>query len=202
MSSLWLGKEPLLLASTSATRRILLESAGLPIAVEAPGVDERLIEAAIQGSPQDLTSLLAAKKALAVSCRRPARIVVGADQVLALDGAIMHKPEDGAAARRQLARLSGRTHHLHSAFAIAQDGAILRDGFDTARLTMRALDDAAIGRYLDLAGEDVSRSVGGYRLESVGVHLFERIEGDHTTILGLPLLRLLAALRSLGLLVM
>jgi septum formation protein len=181
---------------------MLVESAGLPVEVEAPGVDERRIEAAVQGSPQDLARRLAAEKALAVSGRRPARIVVGADQVLALDGAIMHKPVDGAAARRQLARLSGRTHHLHSAFAIAQDGAVLRDGLDTARLTMRALDDIAIGRYLDLAGEDVTRSVGGYRLESVGVHLFGRIEGDHTTILGLPLLPLLAALRSLDLLVM
>jgi septum formation protein len=171
---------------------MLVESAGLPVEVEAPGVDERRIEGAVQGSPQDLARRLAAEKALAVSCRRPARIVVGADQVLALAGAIMHKPVDGAAARRQ----------LHSAFTIAQDGAILRDDLDTARLTMRPLDDAAIGRYLDLAGEDVTRSVGGYRLESVGVHLFERIEGDHTTILGLPLLPLLAALRSLDLLVM
>jgi septum formation protein len=200
MTSLWLGKEPLLLASTSATRRMLLESAGLPVAVEPPGVDERAREGAMPGSPQDLARRLAAEKALAVSRREPSRVVVGADQVLALDGEVMHKPENREAARRQLARLSGRTHTLHSAFAIARDGAVLRDGLDTARLTMRMLDDAAVARYLDLAGEDVTQSVGGYRLEGVGVHLFERVKGDHTTILGLPLLPLLAALREMGLL--
>lgn len=200
MNSPWLSSESLLLASTSATRRLLLESAGLPVETEAPAVDERAIEAQADGSPRELARRLAAEKALAVSRRRSGRIVVGADQVLAVEGEVLHKPEDREAARRQIARLSGRSHSLHSAFAVAIDGEVARDGLDSAHLAMRALDAAAIARYLDLAGAAVTSSVGAYQLESMGIHLFERVEGDHSTILGLPLLPLLAALRDMGLL--
>jgi septum formation protein len=202
VSPLWRPSKPLLLASTSATRRALLESAGLPVETEAPGVDERAIELETQDAPQDLASRLAAEKVLAVSRRRPGRVVLGADQVLALEGEVLHKPADREAAHQQIARLCGRTHSLHTAFAVAIDGQVKCEGLDSARLTMRRLDERAIDRYLDLAGDAVTQSVGAYRLEGVGIHLFERVKGDHSTILGLPLLPLVAALRSLGLLAM
>jgi septum formation protein len=200
MPSIWLPAAPLLLASTSATRRLLLESAGLPVETEAPGVNERAVEAGAAGPPQELARRLAAEKALAVSSRRPGRVVVGADQVLEFEGEVLHKPADRAAAREQIARLAGRTHALHTAFTVAIDGAVRREGLESPRLTMRPLDAAAVERYLDLAGDAVTRSVGGYQLEGAGIHLFERVEGDHSTILGLPLLPLLAALRRMGLL--
>ncbi|HEX8167905.1 MAG TPA: Maf family protein [Beijerinckiaceae bacterium] len=198
---LWLPADPLLLASTSATRRLLLESAGLPVETEAPGVDERAVEAGAGAlPPEGIARRLAGEKALAVSRRRPGRVVVGADQVLALEGEVLHKPADRAAAHAQIMRLAGRTHALHTAFAIALDGAVRREGLDSARLTMRPLGAAAIERYLALAGDAVTQSVGGYQLEGAGIHLFERVEGDHATILGLPLLPLLAGLRGMGLL--
>ena len=202
---LWLGTLPLLLASASPTRRRMLEDAGFEVETEASDIDERAIEASYglraAPDPVGLAGELAREKALAVSRRRPDRIVLGADQVLELGGDILHKAGDGACARRQLARLSGRTHALHSAAAIARDGAVLKSVVDTARLTMRPLEREAIEAYLALAGEErVTRTVGGYEVERLGVHLFERIDGDHTTVLGLPLFALLAALRSLGLL--
>jgi septum formation protein len=199
--SVWLGSAPLLLASTSATRRLLLESAGLPVETEAPGVDERAVEAgAERAAPEEIARRLAAEKALAVSRRRPGRVAVGADQVLELEGEVLHKPADRAGARGQIARLSGRKHTLHTAFTVAADGSMRHEGLESAHLTMRPLDAAAIERYLDLAGDAVTRSVGGYQLEGAGIHLFERVEGGHSTILGLPLLPLLAALRRMGLL--
>jgi septum formation protein len=200
VSSVWRPSEPLLLASTSATRRLLLEWAGLPVDTEPPGIDERAIEAQAQGGPQDLACRLAAEKAVAVSRRRNGRVVVGADQVLEIDGEVLHKPETRETARSQIARLAVRTHSLHSAFAIAVDGQVERKGLDSAHLTMRRLNETAITRYLDLAGDAVTQSVGAYQLEGVGIHLFGRVEGDHSTILGLPLIPLLAALRSMRLL--
>lgn len=197
--TLWLAEAPLLLASTSATRRMLLESAGLPVEIEPPGVDERALDSVHRHATDALAPCLAAEKALAVSRRRPCRIVLGADQTLNLDTEILHKPADREDAGRQLARLAGRSHILTSAFAIAEDGVLRHEGLDTARLTMRALDDGAIARYLELVGDTALRSVGVYQLEGVGIHLFERIEGEHATILGLPLLPLLAALRAMRL---
>jgi septum formation protein len=179
---------------------MLLESTKLPIETEAPGVEERAIEAAGPAEPEDLAARLASAKALAVSRRRPERVVVGADQVLEVEGELLHKPNDREAARRQIARLAGRTHSLCSAFAVAREGKVIREGVESAHLTMRALDASAIARYLELAGDDAIRSVGAYQLEGAGAHLFERVEGAHSTILGLPLLPLLAALRSLALL--
>ncbi|MCJ2006486.1 Maf family protein [Methylobacterium sp. J-092] len=209
-SSPWLGSAPLLLASTSPTRRMLLESAGLAVETTAPGVDERAVEAACAGpdpgtssgtlSPEALALRLAEAKAVAVAGRHPGRVVVGADQVLACDGAVFHKPAGLDAARAQLARLAGRTHLLHAAVALAQDGAV-ESFVETVRLTLRPLDPQAIATYVALAGaERVRASVGGYQLEGLGIHLFERVEGDHSTILGLPLLPLLARLRAKGLL--
>lgn len=194
----WLRPDPLLLASTSPTRRLLLESAALPVETAAPDVDERAVEASSQDlSPPDLALRLARAKADAVAARHPGRVVLGADQVLELDGTVFHKPRDADEARAQLARLAGRTHALHSAVALA--GA-LDDGFvETARLTIRPLDARAIAAYVACAGEDrVRASVGGYQLEGPGIHLFESVAGDHSTVLGLPLLPLLTRLREAG----
>lgn len=199
-ASIWRGTAPLILASTSHTRRDLLASAGLEAETVAPEVDERAIEAEADLTPTDLAMRLALAKAESVARRHPDRVVVGADQVLACDGAVFHKPADTQAARAHLARLQGRTHVLHSGVALVWEGRA--EAFcDTARLTMRPLDAPAIATYVALAGEArVTSSVGAYRLEGLGLHLFEKIEGDHSTILGLPLLPLLARLRATGLL--
>ena len=200
MTLVWTGPRPLVLASTSATRRHLLEQAGIAVLCDAPGIDERAIEREHRElAPPDLARMLAEAKALAVSVRRPGHIVIGADQVLQCEGELLHKPAGLADAAGQIARLSGRRHHLHAAVAIAEDGRIT-DGFvEDAHLTMRDLDAAAIARYVEAAGLDrVTASVGGYQLEGLGIHLFSRIEGDHSTILGLPLLPLLDRLRRRG----
>ncbi|HEV2544040.1 MAG TPA: Maf family nucleotide pyrophosphatase [Methylobacterium sp.] len=199
-SPLWLAPAPLLLASASATRRDLLTGAGLPVETAPARIDERALEA--EGGelvPADLARRLARAKAEEVAARHPGRIVIGADQVLECEGRIFHKPADLKAAHAHLARLQGRTHQLHSAVAILRDGRA-EDFVETARLTMRPLDAEAIDAYLRLAGVAVTTSVGAYQLEGLGIHLFERVEGDHSTILGLPLTPLLARLRGMGLL--
>ena len=201
MAALWTAPAPLLLASTSTTRRALLESAGLIVDTQAPGVDERAVEQAVDEKalgPADLALHLAAEKALAVSRRHPERLVLGADQVLDLGGVVAHKPGDRTTARAQLRAQSGRRHALHSAGALARGGGLVDSFVDTAHLAMRPLSDEAIEAYLDLAGPDILRTVGVYQVESLGIHLFERVEGQHSTILGLPLLPLLASLRRLG----
>jgi septum formation protein len=204
---LWRDPAPLLLASTSETRRTLLASAGLPVETEAPGVDERAIEDEATGRRAGgpdcaarLARRLACEKALAVSRRRPGRVVVGADQTLACEERLFHKPSDRAAAEAQLAALAGRTHTLHAGVAVARDGGILHESVDVAHLRMRPLAADDIALYAALAGERVTASVGAYRIEGLGIHLFEEVEGAHSTILGLPLLPLLAGLRGLGLL--
>ena len=196
--SRWCPTEPLILASGSRTRRDLLASAGLPVEAVPAAIDERAVEAQAGGlAPAALALHLARAKAGEVAARHPGRVVVGADQVLDCDGAVLHKPADRAAAAGHLARLQGRTHALHSAVALVRG--IEEDGFvETARLTMRSLDRTGIEAYLGLAGEAVTTSVGAYQLEALGIHLFARIEGDHSTILGLPLLPLLARLRAMG----
>ena len=180
---------------------MLLESAGLAVETRAPGVDERAVEAACAAlAPEALALRLAEAKAAAVARTCPDRVVVGADQVLEADGRVFHKPASLDEARAQLGALAGRTHALHSAVAIARGETV--DRFvETARLTLRPLDPDGIAAYVACAGEDrVRASVGGYQLEGLGIHLFERVEGDHSTILGLPLLPLLARLRAFGLL--
>ena len=198
----WTGAAPLLLASTSPTRRALLAGAALPVETAAPEVDERALEADCAGlTAPDLARRLAEAKAGSVAARHPGRIVVGADQVLECAGTIFHKPADAAEAQAQIARLAGRTHALHAAVAIAEGGCVAESFVETAQLTLRPLDAAQIAAYVDLAGEArVTGSVGGYQLEGLGIHLFAAVAGDHATILGLPLLPLLARLRARGLL--
>jgi septum formation protein len=197
---LWLGDTPLILASQSGSRQALLKGAGIPFVAMPADIDERGIQA---GSglkdPGAIAALLAKSKALHVALRETGRVVVGADQTLALKERMFSKPAGRAQAADQLRALTGATHELHSAIALARNDEILFAHVSVARMTMRKLSDAAIEAYLDAAGQAVTTSVGAYQLEGVGVHLFERIEGDHFTILGLPLLPLLAALRKLGL---
>jgi septum formation protein len=195
--TLWRGKYPLILASQSRARQMLLANAGIDFEAVPADIDER---AAQQSSglsaPGEIAALLAREKALSISMRQPGRYVVGADQTLALGNRLFSKPAGRAQAAEQLGALAGRSHQLHSAVAVARDGKIWFESAAIARMTMRRLDEAEIDIYLDEAGEAVTSSVGAYQLEGPGVHLFERIEGDHFTILGLPLLQLLAFLRS------
>lgn len=196
---LWLGPAPLVLASGSAVRRQLLEAAGIPVEVRPASLDERTIEAAAPSdNPSGVAALLARAKGLRVAKDVPGRLVVGADQTLALGNRRFDKPAGRAAARAQLRALAGQTHELHAAVAVARGADVLFEHVAVARLTMRPLSDTFLDRYLDAAGATVTASVGGYQLEALGVHLFERIEGDHFTILGLPLVPLLAYLRIEG----
>ena len=196
---LWLAAAPLVLASGSVVRRQLLEAAGIPVEVRAANLDERKVEAsAPHDNPSAVAALLARAKAMRVAADVPGRLVVGADQTLALGSRRFDKPANRAAAREQLQTLAGRTHELHAAVAVARDEKVLFEHVAVARLTMRALSDPVLDRYLEAAGANVTASVGAYQFEALGVHLFERIEGDRFTILGLPLLPLLAYLRGEG----
>ena len=198
--SLWCGA-PLVLASKSKVRRTLLEAAGIPVEIDSADIDERAAEAPHAGaSPENVALLLAREKALAVARRRPGLLVLGADQTLALGSRRFSKPATIASAREQLASLSDKTHALHSGLAVARDGKILFETVATARLTMRALSNDTLDAYLSAAGERILGSVGAYQLEGLGVHLFEKIEGDHFTVLGLPLLPLLGFFRREGML--
>ena len=199
--TVWRGIQPLILASQSTARQALLANAGIPFDAIPAGLDELAIQlASALSAPGDIAALLARDKALFVSEKHPGRYVVGADQTLILGERLFSKPAGRAQAAAQLRALAGQAHELHSAAAVACDGEILFEDVSIARMTMRRLDDTAISAYLDAAGEAVTTSVGAYQLEGLGVHLFERIEGDHFTILGLPLLPLLKFLRSQGLL--
>jgi septum formation protein len=197
----WQGGRPLILASQSRARGMLLGNAGLVFEAIPAEIDERAVQRASKlTAPGEVAKLLAREKAKAVAAQRPGRLVLGADQTLALEERLFDKPADRTAAHAQLRALAGRTHELHAAFAVVADGEVLTEQVSVARMTMRPLDDDAIARYLDAAGQAVTASVGAYQLEGLGAHLFSRIEGDHFTILGLPLLPLLRFLRERGLL--
>ena len=199
--ALWLDQQKLVLGSRSSARRDMLTAAGIPVELRPADIDERAIEArAGERDPAQAALLLAQEKALAASAISPGRIVVGADQTLALGARRFSKPKDRDGARAQLQALAGQTHALHSGVAVVRDGVVVFSHFDTARLTMRPLSETCLDAYLDAVGADAYASVGGYQLEKLGIHLFERIEGDHFTILGMPLLPLLAYLRRAGLL--
>jgi septum formation protein len=201
-SFLQAGRPPLILASSSKTRARLLEAAGLAFIVEPPGLDESVMRQAVSGAqslaPHDVAEVLARAKAEAVSDFAPKAYVIGADQVLAFGDLIMSKPETVEVARRQLLDLSGKTHTLHTAVAVAANGETIWAETTMATLTMRKLSPEFIGRYLAAAGEEVLSSVGAYQIESLGVELFDKIDGDYFSILGLPLVPLLDTLRGEG----
>ncbi len=191
----------LILASGSMARRTLLANAGVPFEAIPAELDERAAErplAEAGAPPEDIAEALAMAKASLVGESHLDDLVIGADQVLALGEERLDKPADMEAARRQLLRLSGRTHHLHSAVACARGGDIVWRHAESAALTMRALAPAFVGRYLAEAGPDALGSVGAYQIEGRGIQLFEAIEGDYFAILGLPLLPLLVFLRAEG----
>lgn len=201
MRTLWKLDQPLLLASTSATRLHLLRSASIPVETRSPDVDERAIEARLRKCDMapDLVALeLASAKGAQVSSQMPDRLIVAADQTLALGAEQFHKSDNADQARAQLRKLSGRTHALHSGVVCYRNGQRLFAHVESAHLTMREFGPAFLDAYLAAAGDSVTKSVGGYQLEGLGVHLFERVEGDHATILGLPLLPLLEFLRTAG----
>jgi septum formation protein len=197
---LWLGGNTLVLASQSESRHAILAAAGIPHEIEPAQIDERRIEQRVAGSAAEVAQILAREKAQAVSARRPGALVLGADQTLAVGMHIFSKPTDRAAARQQLLRLRRQTHELHSAVAVVRDHRTLFEHREVARLTMRAFSDVFLETYLDEVAAAATKSVGGYQLEKVGIQLFERIEGDHFVILGLPLLALLSFLRQQGML--
>ncbi|MGD9921590.1 MAG: nucleoside triphosphate pyrophosphatase [Pseudorhodoplanes sp.] len=194
----WSAPAPLILASKSLARRTMLSAVGIPIEIVHAQIDERAIERTLgeKRDPDELALLLSWEKASAVSFKLPSRIVVGADQTLAMGSVRFNKPADRDEAREQLRRLRGNSHTLHSAVSLVQDGSVLFKVVDTARLRMRNFSDKFLEEYLEAAGPSVTQSVGGYQLEKLGIHLFERVEGDYFTILGMPLLPLLAFLRQ------
>ena len=193
--------ETIILASGSPFRKAMLVNAGVDVEAVAADVDERALEAPLQDSgvsPEDVALVLAEAKATEVSERRPGGLVLGCDQTLSLGDEVFHKPEDMEGARRHLLALSGKTHQLNSAAVLVRDGAVLWRHVGIASMTMRKLDPAFIGRHLARVGARALASVGAYQIEGEGIQLFEKVEGDHFTIVGLPLLPLLAELRDLG----
>lgn len=199
-STLWTGDRPLVLASASKARRQMLTSAGIPIEVVPADIDERNIEETAHSSagPREIALLLAEQKALSVSARLHDRLVLGADQTLDLDGVSCSKSGNTVEAARQLRRMSGRRHILHSAFCFAHNGEVVHAGAASAELSMRTLTDDFIAAYLEEAGPGVLGSVGVYEIESLGAQLFDAIDGDCFTILGLPLLMIIHFLRAQG----
>lgn len=191
--------QDLILASKSKARAALLENAGLIFECRTANVDERAAEQPLVDAgahPADIAQLLAEVKAMDVSEKNPGKLIIGADQTLGFGDRRFNKPQDDEAARRQLLELSGNSHQLHSAIALVKDGETLWRHVSTATLTMRAFGPEDVGRYMARVGENVRSSVGCYQLEGLGVQLFEKIEGDYFTILGLPLLPLLGYLRD------
>lgn len=191
----------LILASKSIHRKNLMENAGLVFDICPAAIDERAIEAAIENAgtlPKEVALILASAKALDVSQQNSDSYVIGSDQTLSLGDEMFHKPDDMEQARRTLLKLSGKTHSLNSAISIAKDGETLWQHVSIAELTMRDMSPDYIGRHLAKAGDDVLSSVGAYQLEQHGINLFEKIDGDFFTIVGLPMLPLLAKLRELN----
>ncbi|MGN6448310.1 septum formation inhibitor Maf [Ochrobactrum sp. 695/2009] len=189
----------LILASKSPFRSALLKNAGIEFSTASAEIDERAVEAPLYetgATPEEVAQVLAEAKALDVSEKNPGTVVIGCDQTLSLGDEIFHKPADMEAARRQLLKFSGMTHQLNSAVVLVKDGETLWRHVSIARMTMRDLDPGFVGRYLGRVGDAALSSVGAYQVEGPGIQLFDRIDGDYFTIVGLPLLPLLAELRK------
>jgi septum formation protein len=194
---IWLAPQPLVLASKSGARGKILAAAGLRFEIRPAQIDERAIEAKAGTSDAAASArLLARAKADAVAKTLPGRLVLGADQTMARGATRFSKPRNRAEAAEQLRALRGRTHELHSALAVVRGDEVMFDCVDSARLTMRDLSDRFLDIYLEMADAAALTSVGSYQLEGIGIHLFERVEGDYFTVLGLPLLPLLGFLRK------
>jgi len=189
----------IILASKSASRQAMLEAAGISFEAIPADVDERALEAAMHGAaPEDIAAELARAKALAVSSASPGRLVLGSDSLVNVDGRRFDKPGSRNEAAEHLRYFSGREMHLHSAAALARDGQILWSDTAMASLYFIEMSHDFIESYLDSEWPAVSSCVGVFRIEARGVQLFERIEGDQFTVLGMPLLKVLSALRALG----
>jgi len=200
-AALSVSSDPLILASRSDARARMLREVGLAVEVVPAAVDEAAVKVGLRAEAapaRDVADMLAELKAQRVAGRRPDRLVLGADQVLVLDDRILDKPADRAEARAQLQALRGQRHELLSAAVICEAGAPVWRHVGRARLTMRPFSDAFLDAYLESEGELVLASVGAYRIEGRGAQLFSRVEGDHFTIMGLPLLELLGFLRTRG----
>lgn len=199
---LWLAPQPLVLASRSDVRGKILAAAGLRFEIRPAAINERAEEALTAATgdfdPAAAAQMLARVKAQNVAQSMPGRLILGADQMLALGKQRFNKPVDRTEAAAQLRAMRGQTHVLHSAFALVRDNAVLVEQIDTARLTMRDFSDTFLEDYLEMMGDQATASVGAYQFEGIGIHLFERVEGDYFTILGLPLLPLLGFLRQNG----
>ncbi|MFS8052254.1 MULTISPECIES: Maf-like protein [Rhizobium] len=192
---------PLILASSSPFRWMLMQNAGLHFQAIAANIDERAIEAPLEqdGAGPDAVALVLAKaKAKEVSDRFPDSLVIGSDQTMSLGDEVFHKPKTMADAENHLRTLSGKTHRLNSAIALARNGDIIWEHVSHAELTMRDLSSDFIHRHLSRVGDKALSSVGAYQLEAEGIQLFSKIDGDYFTIVGLPMLPLLQQLRELG----
>ncbi|MFT4003551.1 MAG: Maf-like protein [Rhizobium sp.] len=192
---------PLILASSSPFRRMLMENAGLHFQAIAADIDERAVEAPLErdgASPDAVALVLAKAKAKDVSDRFPDALVIGSDQTMSLGSQVFHKPKSMADAENHLRTLSGKTHRLNSAIALARSGEIVWEHVSHADLTVRELPADFIPRHLSRVGEKAMSSVGAYQLEGEGIQLFSKIDGDYFTIVGLPMLPLLEKLRELG----
>ena len=191
----------MILASTSPFRAKILKDAGLDFTTDVSRLDERSVEQPLlkaQASPEDIAQVLAEAKGLDVSERHPGVLVLGGDQTLSLDDQLFHKPADMEAARRHLLAFSGKVHQLNSALALVRDGETVWRHVSVAHMHVRPLSPAFIGHYLAVIGKAALSSVGAYQIEGRGIQLFEKIHGDHYTIIGLSLLPLLAQLRAMG----
>lgn len=192
------------LASASKPRARMFEAAGIAFSIDPAAIDEPTVKASIRGqggSAEDAAEALATMKAQQVAARHGDALVIGADQVLECEGEWFDKPVDAEAARRQLVALRGRTHELVTAVAAVRGHDVLWHHVDRARLAVRPFSDHFLDDYVDRAGEAAWQAVGGYELEGLGVQLFTRVEGNHFSILGLPLLPLLEFLRGHGVIV-
>lgn len=192
---------PLILASQSPFRAALLKNAGIQFTSQKANIDERAVEAPLYetgATPEDVALILSEAKAEEVSERFPHSLIIGCDQTLSLGNEIFHKPADMDGARRHLLALSGKTHQLNSAVVLVQNGQTVWRHVSVAYMTMRHLEPGFIGRHLARVGDIALSSVGAYQVEGEGIQLFDKIDGDYFTIVGLPLLPLLKELRARG----